>query len=326
MQAFVGIDVSKEKLDCCWLRDPQSLKVKTKVLKNTVEGIEGLDLWLTKHISQERFNIRVVLEATGIYHEKLAYRLYELGYVVVVSNPAHISAFAKSLGSTHKTDKLDSQVIARYGACQPLQAWEPEAPEIRELKALIARLEAVEKDYLRESNRLEKAEITLVTDIVVESIEKTMAYLHQEKKRLTSQIDDHINRHPQLKNDRKLLQSIPGIGPTLSRLMLSVIHSRRFKNAAQVAAYLGLVPKLVESGIFKGRSALSKKGSSSVRAKLYMGAIVASQHNSDIIRQRANLLSKGKNKMQALGAAMRKLVHICFGVLKHQREYTPQLN
>ena len=155
MQAFVGIDVSKEKLDCCWLRDPQSLKVKTKVLKNTVEGIEGLDLWLTKHISQERFNIRVVLEATGIYHEKLAYRLYELGYVVVVSNPAHISAFAKSLGSTHKTDKLDSQVIARYGACQPLQAWEPEAPEIRELKALIARLEAVEKDYLRESNRLE---------------------------------------------------------------------------------------------------------------------------------------------------------------------------
>ena len=162
------------------------------------------------------------------------------------------------------------------------------------------------------------------TPIVLQSIHTMIEQLSQEKKRLERQIDDHIDRHPHLKKDRQLLASIPGIGPTMSRLMLSVIHSRSFKNAEQLAAFLGVIPKLVESGVFKGRSALSKKGPPSVRAKLYMAAIVASQHNPDVIKQKNRLLAKGKTKMQALGAAMRKLVHICFGVIKNQTEYSPQ--
>ncbi len=127
-----------------------------------------------------------------------------------------------------------------------------------------------------------------------------------------------------MKTDRTLLESIPGIGPALSRLMLSVIHSRSFEQASQLAAYLGLVPKQVQSGAFKGRSRLSKTGPSMVRAKLYMATVSASRCNPDIMRQRDRLLASGKNKMQALGAAMRKLVQICFGVIKNQKEYSPQ--
>ncbi|TVZ38012.1 transposase [Alteromonadaceae bacterium 2753L.S.0a.02] len=325
MQAFVGIDVSKDKLDCLWLRDPELLKVKTKVLKNTPSGIESLAHWLVKTTQQPAENIIVVMEATGIYHENLAYRLYEQDFSVVVANPAQIKSYAKSLGSTHKTDKCDSLVIARYGKSHNPMLWKPEPPEIRELKALIARLEAIEKDYQREYNRREKAEITTVSEIVMSSIEQTMEYLKQEKARLESQIDDHIDRHPHLKKDRELLQTIPAVGSTLSRLMLCVIRSRRFKTAAQLAAYLGLIPKLVESGVFKGRSSLTKSGPASVRAKLYMAAVCAGQHNPDIARQKKRLLANGKNKMQALGAAMRKLVQICFGVLKNQKEYMPQV-
>lgn len=324
-QHIVGIDVSKAKLDCAWLKDPVKLKVKSKGgIPNTKAGIETLIAWLESSTQASPEHILVVMEATGIYHENLAYALFGKGFKVAVVNPARIKAFGKSLGATHKTDKKDSLLIARYGAAHPPALWSPEPQEIRELKALIARLEALEKDCQREQNRLEKVQISCATEVVIESIRNMIDQLSQEKKRLENQIDDHIDRHPHLKRDRQLLQSIPGVGPVLSRLMLSVIHSRAFKNAEQVAAFLGLIPKLVESGVFKGRSALSKQGPASVRAKLYMGAVVASQHNPDIVRQKRRLLANGKNKMQALGAAMRKLVHICFGVIKNQTKYSPQ--
>lgn len=325
MKHIVGIDVSKAKLDCAWLKDPVNLKVKSKGgVQNTKAGIETLMAWLENSTQASPEHILVVMEATGIYHENLAYALFEKGFKVAVVNPAHIKAFSKSLGTTHKTDKQDSLLIARYGVSHNPALWCPEPAEIRELKALIGRLEALEKDCQREQNRLEKVQISCATDVVIESIRNMIEQLSQEKKRLERRIDDHIDRHPHLKQDRQLLQSIPGIGPVLSRLMLSVIHSRHFKTAEQVAAFLGVIPKLVESGVFKGRSALSKKGPASVRAKLYMGAIVASQHNPHIAQQKRRLLANGKTKMQALGAAMRKLVHICFGVIKNQAKYSPQ--
>ena len=114
------------------------------------------------------------------------------------------------------------------------------------------------------------------------------------------------------------------IGKVTSRLMLTVIRGRQFKNAGQCAAFIGVIPKLQESGVFRGRTTLSKKGNPMIRAKLYMAAIVAGQYNPDIQAQKLRLIKNGKTKMQALGAAMRKLVHICFGVLKTQTEYSQQ--
>ena len=324
MKQFIGIDVSKAKLDCLWLRDPDTLKIKTKVLGNNKAGHAQLCDWLTAttHVNAE--DIIVVMEATGIYHETIAYVLYEAGFNVAVVNPAQIKAFGKSMGQTHKTDKQDSLVIARYGWVHKPSLWQPEPLEIRELKALITRLEALDTDYRRESNRLEKAEFSVASLTVVESIQAMLHGLSQEKARVEKEINDHIDRHDQLKKDRQLLESIPGVGEVVSRMMLSVIHSREFTRAGEVAAYVGVIPTITESGVFKGRSRLSKKGPARVRAKLYMAAIVASQYNPDIIDQRQRLLAAGKTKMQALGAGMRKLVHICFGVIKNQTKYYPQ--
>ncbi len=99
------------------------------------------------------------------------------------------------------------------------------------------------------------------------------------------------------------------------------MHNKQFSQASQMAAFLGLVPKHSESGLFKGKSRLAKNGSSDIRAKLYMPALVAIKHNPDIKAQYERLLANGKCKMQAVCAAMRKLVHICFGVIKHQQSY-----
>jgi len=323
----IGIDVSKVKIDCLWLRDVTTGKVKSKVFKNTAEGHSALLQWAMKNAHVESDEIHFVMEATGIYHEALAYTLYDAGSNISVVNPAKISSYGKSFGVRSKTDKKDSWVIAHFGATQQPLLWQPEPSEIRTLKALISRHDAVSKDIQRESNRLEKATISGISNEIIISIETILMQLKVERKRLENLINQHLDQHPNLKKDRALLESIPGIGPILSRLMIGVIRSRNFTAAPQCAAFVGVVPVQFESGSsVRGRSRLSKAGDANIRAKLYMAAVVAIQHNPDIKQQYERLLKNGKSKMSAIGAAMRKLVQICFGVLKHQTPYQSRVN
>lgn len=323
---IIGIDVSKAKLDCLWIRDLSAMKVKSKVQNNTSHGHKALLDWATKQTGSPISELHFVMEATGVYHEALAYTLHESGAQVSVINPARIRDYAKSLGNLSKNDRKDSVVIARYGMTQSPVHWEPEAQEIRELKALIARLEAVKEDIERERNRLEKALANNVSQEVQTSIETVQGQLETEKDRLESLIDDHMNNYPGLKQDRELLESIPGVGPVVARQMVAVLRSRSFDKASQCAAFLGLVPVERQSGTsVYSPPRLSKQGSGRIRAKLYMAAIVSTRYNPDIRLQYKRLLRNGKTRMAALGAAMRKLVHICFGVLKHQVPYKPQL-
>lgn len=325
MNYFIGIDIAKDKFDCLWLRDVSTLKVKTKVLPNSKVGFNQLKLWLEKNVSEQLDSIFVCLEATGVYHESLSYSLYEMGIKVSVINPAFIRDFAKGLGVRGKTDKKDSMVLARYCALVQPRLWEPESKDIRTLKALLSRLSGLESDLQRERNRLEKAEISQASEMVIQSIKLMVEQLKTETARMKQEVDEHIDQNPRLKKDREILKTIPAVGDVLSREMLAVLNSRNFEKASQAAAFVGVVPKLWESGKMKGRTTLCKNGPGRLRAVLYMASIVAIQYNPDIKAQYERLLKAGKTKMQALGAAMRKLVQICFGVLKHQSKYQPQI-
>ena len=256
----VGIDVSKKKLDVLWLKAVSTRKVKARVFSNDPAGHQELIAWILKAARVSLHEVSFIMEATGVYHESLAQALFDAGGKVFVENPARIKAHGQSLGIHSKTDKKDSFVIAHYGATMPSQAWQPEPPEIRELKALIARKQAVEKDLQREENRLEKAQISQSSAVVLDSIQTMITALHNQKSALKAEIDRHIDSHPSLKKDRRLLESIPGIGPVISALMLAVIHSRNFERATQCSAFLGLNPVQCESGtsVYK-RPRLSKK-------------------------------------------------------------------
>ncbi len=324
MMHYIGIDVSKHKLDCCWLRDAQTNKIKSKVFKNNNEGYQALMQWILTQTRAMPEELHLVLEATGIYHESLAYALHKNGINVSVINPARPKEFANSLGNTHKTDKKDSFVLALFGYKMQPTFWQPDPKEVRELKALTARLEALETDLRRELNRLEKSSFNGASATVVDSIQHMVTHLKAEIKQLEKTIDDHIDDHPQLKKDRALMNSIPGVGPVVSRVMLQVIHGGDFSKAGQVAAYLGLIPKIQQSGQWKGRSRITKQGSPKVRAKLYMAAVTSISCNPDLQAHYQRLVGRGKCKMQAIIAVMRKLVQICFGVVKHQSEFQPQ--
>lgn len=190
MNCIIGIDVSKDKIDVAWLRDIQTLKVKTKVFKNTPSGFAQLSSWLSENTKQPLNNCHCSLEATGIYHEPLSHWLFEQGIAVSVCNPAQVKNFAKSLGAQHKTDKIDSIILARYGALMKPALWQPEPKAVRELKALIARLEAIESDLQREQNRMEKAEFSAASELVIESLNTMIQHLESERKKLDQEIDD----------------------------------------------------------------------------------------------------------------------------------------
>jgi transposase len=325
MKAQIGIDVSKHKLDVCWLRDPETLKIKTRVFNNRRAGFEELIQWLLKQTGQPAQAVQVMMEATGVYHEALAYALHRAGFEVYVSNPHRVSEFAKSLGRRSKTDKRDSVVLARFLHSRPHRPWVPEPEEVRHLRALLSRLQALDKDIQREYNRQEKAQIQQATEQVQLSIRKVIEALKHERARLEKELDEHFDNHPGLKNDRELLKSIPGIGSVLSAEVTALLRSRDFNSARQASAYAGLVPVLHESGdSVRGPAVLSKSGAARLRAKLYMGAVVAIRHNGRIRAHYERLVAKGKTKMSALGAAMRKLLQMCFGVLKNQQGYDPQ--
>ena len=319
---YLGVDVAKKKLDCMLL-DTSTGKLKSKGgIANTPAGFVDLLEWLSK---QDAANPHVVMEPTGTYHEAAALALADAGFVVSLVNPAQLRAFAQGLGIKSKTDKLDSAVLARYGEVKKPSPWEPPSTSARQLKALLARRDAVADDLQRELNRQEANDFSPVPEAVGESIAQSIAFIEAELKRLDKMISSHIDDDPDLRKNKELLETIPGVGPRVASHMTPLFAGRTFERAEQLAAYLGLVPVEWSSGSsVRGRPRMSKAGPAYLRKVLYMPAVVARRCNPHIKALNDRLLAKGKSKMAVIGAAMRKLAHLCFGVVHSGKPYDPK--
>jgi transposase len=317
---YLGVDVAKAKLDCMLL-DTSNGKLKSKSIANTVAGFGQLLEWLAK---QKAAKPHVVMEPTGVYHEGAALALSDAGLMVSLVNPAQLRSFAQGLGVKTKTDKADSAVLARYGATQNPAPWQPPSQSARRLKALLTRRDAVADDLQRELNRQEANNFSPAPEAVGESIAQSIDFIQAELKRLEKMIADHIDSDPDLRNKKDLLGTIPGVGPRVASHMTALFAGRTFERAEQLAAYLGLVPVQWESGSsVRGRPHMSKAGPAHLRKVLYMPAVVARRWNPHIKALNDRLLAKGKSKMAAIGAAMRKLAHLCFGVIHSGKPYDP---
>lgn len=317
----LGIDVGKSKIDLCLKSEGPDGRKKTKVLNNGPDAaVEVLEWLMQKKVPIS--DVQVVMEPTGTYHEYLAYGLYDRAVRVVIANPARVRAFAQGMGILTKNDTVDADVLARYGALRQPEAWQPPSPAIRELKALICRRNALVHDVGREQNRLEKLASGRCSPLVYASIRKILGTLNYELEAVGKLIDDHINNYPDLKRDIAYLTSITGIGPSTGSTMLAVLRGNHFSSAKQAASWLGVVPREKRSGSsVNGRTRMSKSGPPEVRAKLFMSAMVAIRHSVYFKTFYDRLISGGKAKMSALGGVMRKLVHVCYGVLMKQQNY-----
>ncbi len=323
----LGIDVSKARLDCALLRLAAPGKRLDKSVANTPAGIKALLAWLDSK-GCPAATTRVVLEPTGVYHETATWLLHEADCTVVLVNPARLRSYAGAIGVVSKNDQIDAALLARYGATEPLAPWRPPSEAARTLSALLARRDTLCADIQRDGNRLEKARCAMNTPkVVIGSITKTLKFLEKELALLDAQIKQHINADPTLKHNDTLLQSIKGVGPRVAQRMNALFSSKSFKSAEALAAYIGLNPVQHLSGSsVRGRTTLSKRGPSMLRKLLYLPAVTASTCNPQVKAIYQRMLARGACKMSALGALMRKLAHLCFGVIHSDKPYDPTWN
>ncbi|EFC9752331.1 IS110 family transposase [Escherichia coli] len=317
----LGIDVSKKTLDLCLLREGVKGRVKTRKLQNDINAVSAVIAWLSKqHCKPE--DVHIIMEATGVYHESLAYGLHKAGGRISLANPHRAREFARGMGMLTKNDRVDAYMLACYGVLKAPEPWLPPPEEVRHLSALLRRRDALVADSTREKNRLEKYLATDTPSVIAESVEAMIGQLNAEIKRLDRLIRSHLNQHPELKKDFDLLTSIKSVGYQLGLNMLVILRSHDFATAEQAAAFLGVVPvEKYSDTLVRGCPKLSKIGPPEIRAKLYLASLCGLRFNPLMKAMYERLCLRGKAKMCAIGALMRKLVHWCYGVLKTQKPF-----
>ncbi|MHA0917327.1 IS110 family transposase [Kosakonia cowanii] len=316
---LLGIDVSKKTLDICLLLEGIRGRLKTKRIKNDFKAVHTILAWLQKH-NCPLSEVHIIMEATGVYHELLATGLYLAGGKVSLANPHRTREFASGMDILTKNDKVDAWILACYGALKQPNIWTPPPEEIRHLSALLKRRDLLVSDAVREKNRLEKYRATHTPEVIILSAERMLARLESEMADIERLLKEHIEKHTSLKEDLELLTSIKSVGPQLGLNMLVILRSCNFRSAEQAAAFLGVAPVEKRSGTsVRGRSQMSKIGPPEMRAKLYLAAICGLRFNAAMKSIYERLCLKGKPKMVAIGALMRKLIHWCFGVLKSRK-------
>lgn len=312
----LGIDVSQKTLDAVLLS--ASGRSWHRQFPNTTSGFARLAEWLKRSSLP---CVHVCLEATGTYGQAVALYLYQAGQVVSVVNPAQIHAFAQSELARNKTDKLSAGVIARFCQAHRPQPWSPLPPELAQLQALVRRFEVLQRMRQEELNRLEST----TQEVVRSSITQHVEFLDRQIAQAKQAIRDHFDSHPQLRARRDLLVSITSIGEqTAATLLAEIPNLEQFSSSKQVAAFVGMNPRHWQSGSsVHGRPRLSKIGSPRVRKALYMPALSAIRYNPIVRHLAHRLAKKGKQRMLIVGAAMRKLLSLAYGVLKTRRPFDP---
>lgn len=314
--AVVGIDVSKDQLDVVlW----QGERHAYQIFANSPVGFQRISNWLA---GQKVGRVHACLEATGQYGDGVAEYLYCQGHGVSVVNPARIKKYGECKLHRNKTDKADAALIAEFCFKEEPPLWTPLPDEIKQLRQLVRRLEDVQSNRQQECNRLQSG---VSQAEVVADLREHVDYLQQRMDHLKRAIQALIDAHPGLKQKQDLLVTIPGIGQlTAARLLAELGDISQFEDAPQLAAFAGLNPKGARSGssVLK-KTRVSKEGRSFLRTILYMPAVVACRYNPIIQKFCARLSKRKLPKMAIVAAAMRKLLHLVFGVLKHQLPFDP---
>jgi transposase len=291
---FVGIDISKDRLDV-FIR-PQAASFSEA---HTDQGIALLVERLRKVHPEV-----VLLEATGGYETRIVGALAHARLPVVLINPRQVRDFAKATGRLAKTDRIDAQVLAHFA-----EAVHPEVrllgdQDQKELSALMSRHGQLIEMIVMEKNRMHTT-----TQIVRGRIEDHLGWLVAELKSVDAELDDFIRQNPTLQRKIEIVTSVPGVGPVLSKALVSYLPELGAINRKKIAALVGVAPFNSDSGPHIGKRIIWG-GRKQIRSILYMGALVATQHNSTIRAFYQRLLAAGKEQKVALTACMRKLLTI----------------
>lgn len=312
----VGIDIAKNKFDATMQNEKQEKVHET--FDNNLKGFKHFGKWMK---SQGAVSAHICMEATNVYWEALAEYLHGQGYEVSVVNPARISGYAQSQLRRNKTDKVDSDVVYDFCVAQNPALWTPPTPVQKQLRTLERYRDDLEKSLTQQQNRLD----TCSEPWVQQSLQRLIVTLQAEMTQVDAQLKLLIAQTPELHAQFELLTSITSLGPrTATKILAEMYDLAAYTHAAAAAADAGLSPAKHESGdTVRKKTKLSKVGKASVRGALFFPAMSAIRFNPLVRNLAERLRKKGKSEMVILGAAMRKLLFLAFGVLKHKLPFDP---
>jgi transposase len=317
IDGVLGIDVSKNTIDVSM---SGCNKVRARSFANSADGWRHLLAWL---ISQKIQRVHACLESTGRYSIGIASALYDAGHVVSIVNPAQIRDFARTKLGRNKTDGVDASHIREFCELFKPQPWAPASEAHRRLGELQTIRAGIIAGLTEWKNRKNSGMI----DAVAQSLaDVTISHFTGQLGAVDEAITQTIDNDPVLRRKRDLLLTISGVGKTLAGVVLAELPGPDvLRSGAAVVAYAGLNPRLHQSGTSIDRmTRISKIGNAVLRAALYMPAMSAMQHNPAIVALVARLKSRGRLKpKQIVVAAMRKLLVLCFGVLKTGKPFDP---
>ena len=306
----VGIDISKESFDVAYIENE---KMRTKKYSYTAADIK-------QFIASLDSDSQCIMEATGIYHLRLAHALYDAGIGLCVVNPLSVKRFIQSKLHRTKTDKSDAIMLVEYGRIMEPDLWKPDSEHYTQAQQLLNIQAQLVKNRTSINNQMEAIDLSVnQSKMGLNLLRKQLKFVENQLKQIEAELEQLIENDEDVTN----IQTIPGIGrKTAIALMVYTKGMQSFDNHRKVSSYFGLSPRIVQSGSsVKGRGSICKMGMGHMRMLLYMCARSAKKYNKSCRELYERLLAKGKAKKLALIAVANKLVKQVFAIVKNKSVY-----
>jgi len=323
----LGVDVSKKDLHCCLsvIDQTQNVSVKgSRKFLNNSEGFKALHAWTQKQHKQQSIPLVVVMEATGIYYEQLALWLFQSGYALSVVLPNKAKKYLQATGLKSKTDKTDAQGLARMGAEQRLELWQPMAAFFYESRALTRQHQSLQELKTSLTNQQQAQAVSMqVNKLVTKQLKALIAAVDKQLKDLQAAIEKHIGGNPEVAERVANICKIKGLGLLAVAVVLAETNGfALFNNSRQLVSYAGYDVVENQSGNHRGRTRISKKGNARIRRVLHLPAFNMIRYEQrPFLALYTRTLQKHDQKMKSYVAVQKKLLVLIYALWKQNKPY-----
>jgi transposase len=325
----VGIDISKDDFKVAFNALNESYEIITlgaKTFTNSKAGFKSLLQWVESK-AIKGINLTFTMEATGVYYENLAYYLIEREYIVFVILPNQSKKYAESLGTKSKTDKIDASILAKMGIERKLRTWQPN-PKYVLLKQLTRERMAIIQERTNAKNQLHAYKHQGIVSLTsIARSENRIAILNEQVNEIEKEIAKIVNQDKELADRLDNIQSIPGVGLITAITIVAEANGFETINSIkQLTSYAGLDVQIAESGLWKGKSRISKKGNSHIRKALYFPSLTKIKHDGPTKLHYERLKNKKAKPMIAAVAVQRKLLGLIYTLWKKNEKFCSNFN
>ena len=327
----IGIDIAKDKCDACLMSMDVELNIKvksTRKFSNNANGFKELLLWQKKHC-KEIVPVQILMEATGVYHEKLAIWLTDQKVQVFVVLPNKARKFMQALGLKSKNDKIDAQGLALMCAQHKFDAWKPISKFFHELRTLTRYYQSTQEAKTMFKNQHHALQHSGYTEKTVsKQLLKTITLFNKQIKESKQSIIALININDEIKRKVYQICKIKGIDVlTVATIIAETNGFELFKNIGQLVSYAGYDVIENQSGKHVGKTKISKKGNSRIRRSLHMPALNVVTYNEPVfVNLYERVFDNTKIKMKGYVAVQKKILVIIYTLWKNDQEYNRDIN